>query len=118
MPSEGCAAARRGGVGKRGLGGQPRRGSLGSQQPYEVGAVAKRMASAIPAAVPCMGSPGTAQRGHRGAQPRWLWLLLGCSLTLSELLCESRDFLACSTMVQYQRKMRKPGREEGWMNLL
>lgn len=91
-------------------GGQPRCKSLGSEQPYEAGAVAKWMALVLPTAVLCAGSPGTERHGHHGAQPRWLWLLLGCSLTLSELLCKSGDFLACRTMLQYQRKMRKPGR--------
>lgn len=111
-------------VGKLGKGpaeardGRPRCGSLGSWQPYEVDAVAKQMALVLPTAILRAGSPSMVWRSHRGAQPKWLWLPLGCSLTLSELLCESEDFLACSTMVQYQRKMRKPGREEGWVNFL
>lgn len=86
-------------------GGWPHCGSLGSLQPYGARAVAKQMVWSF--LWPSLAWGALARHSHHGAQ-----LLLGCSLALSELLCESGDFLACSTMVQYQRKMRKPGRGE------
>lgn len=73
--------------------------------------VAKRPALVLAMATLHAGSPGQAdpRHGQHEAQPGWLWLLLGCSFMLSELLCKLEDFFACSTMLQYQRKMRKPG---------
>lgn len=80
-------------------------GSLGSSRCCGASAVAKQMVWSF--LWPSLARGALARHSHHRAQ-----LLLGCSLALSELLCESGDFLACSTMVQYQRKMRKPGRGE------